>query len=551
MLSMDQAQILARDEYTVSPVPSLPQIPAEEMCLHCKNKSDIIDAQAETIQELKTEIQQLRDEIAILKGEKSKPVLKPSKMDKNTDLDDNPPHSNGSGVISKRPGSAKRSKTAQLIIHEIRIIKPAGPIPSGARLKSYQNFVVQGLIIKAHNICYRLACYQTNDGKCLRGQLPPELQGQHFNPTLRNYILYQHHHCHVTQPLLLEQLSEWHIDISSGQINALLSQHTEPFHTEKDEILAIGLQKSQYVTVDDTGARHAGQNGYALHVGNEDFGWFQSTDSKSRINFLQCLHAGPVTTQVNEHALTYMEEHGLSNDVCSQLQDHATPEFLSIELWRKHLEALKIDSETHVRIATEGALLGSLVEKGFNLKLAIVSDGAGQFAVLLHALCWIHAERLVHKLIPVNEGQRQAVAQVRSDIWRLYGDLKAYKRNPNANMVEQFEKRFDSVFNRKTGYQTLDNLLKRLYGKKEELLLVLQRPEIPLHTNGSETALRDLVKKRKVSGGTRSDLGRQCRDTFASLKKTCRKQGISFWRYLEDRITQTNAIPRLATLIRT
>ncbi|AGX87641.1 hypothetical protein [Candidatus Symbiobacter mobilis] len=91
---------------------------------------------------------------------------------------------------------------------------------------------------------------------------------------------------------------------------------------------------------------------------------------------------------------------------------------------------------------------------------------------------------------PVNEGQRQAVAQVRSDIWRLYGDLKAYKRSPNANMVEQFEKRFDSVFNRKTSYQTLDKLLKRLYGKKEELL-ILQRPEIPNHTNGSETDLRD------------------------------------------------------------
>ena len=65
---------------------------------------------------------------------------------------------------------------------------------------------------------------------------------------------------------------------------------------------------------------------------------------------------------------------------------------------------------------------------------------------------------------------------------------------------------------------------------------MLNRPDIPLHTNGSETDIRDYVKKRKVSGGTRSDAGRQCRDTFASLKKTCRKLDISFWHYLTDRL---------------
>jgi hypothetical protein len=99
-------------------------------------------------------------------------------------------------------------------------------------------------------------------------------------------------------------------------------------------------------------------------------------------------------------------------------------------------------------------------------------------------------------------------------------------------------------------YYTLDDFLLRLHRRKSELLLVLKRPDIPLHTNGSETDIRNFVKKRKVSGGTRSELGRQCRDTFASLKKTCRKLGISFWLYLLDRVSLTNAIPPLPTLIR-
>ena len=51
-----------------------------------------------------------------------------------------------------------------------------------------------------------------------------------------------------------------------------------------------------------------------------------------------------------------------------------------------------------------------------------------------------------------------------------------------------------------------------------------------------DSSVREYVKKRKVSGSTRSDLGRRCRDTFTSLKKTCRKLGISFWEYLNDRV---------------
>jgi hypothetical protein len=73
---------------------------------------------------------------------------------------------------------------------------------------------------------------------------------------------------------------------------------------------------------------------------------------------------------------------------------------------------------------------------------------------------------------------------------------------------------------------------------------------MPLHTNASETDIRDYVKVRKISGGTRSDLGRRCRDTFASLKKTCRKLGVSFWAYLTDRISAAGLIPPLADLIR-
>lgn len=513
-----------------------------------------IDGLLEALQRAQDEIQQLRDEIAVLKGQKAKPKFKSSKMDENTDKDAADAAQGEGGEKPKRPGSAKQSKTAQLQIHEERVIAPATPVPAGARFKGYRDFVVQGLVIKTHNIRYRLESWRTADGSWLTGQLPVSVQGHHFDPQLRSYVLHQHHHCHVTQPLLVEQLRQWGVDISAGQMDALLSAGKEPFHAEKAEVLATGLQVSRAITVDDSGARHQGKNGYVLHIGNALFGWFGSTASKSRINFLEQLHAGAITTRVNEVALHYMQAQGLSAAIREQLA--RTPEQMSSPLcstlqdWHEHLARLKITGERHVRMATEGALLGSLLHKGFNPELAIVSDGARQFAVGLHALCWIHAERLIHKRIPITEAQRQSQERVRGQVWDFYADLKAYKRQPEPGKVASLRARFHALFTQSTGYYTLDDLLGRLHRRKSELLLVLERPDIPLHTNGSETDIRDFVKKRKVSGGTRSDLGRQCRDTFASLKKTCRKLGVSFWLYLLDRVSLTHAIAPLPTLIR-
>ena len=113
----------------------------------------------------------------------------------------------------------------------------------------------------------------------------------------------------------------------------------------------------------------------------------------------------------------------------------------------------------------------------------------------------------------------------------------------------ELQGRFDAVFSQKTRYATLNRLLRRIHLNKSELLLVLERPEVPLHTNDSERDIRDHVKKQKISGGTRSELGRQCRDTFSSLKKTCRKLGISFWNYLTDRISCSDHIPPLPHLV--
>ena len=105
---------------------------------------------------------------------------------------------------------------------------------------------------------------------------------------------------------------------------------------------------------------------------------------------------------------------------------------------------------------------------------------------------------------------------------------------------------------KRQGFVTLDRLLARLHANKGELLMVLERPEIPLHTNGSENDIRCQVTKRKISAGTRSDPGRDCRDAFLALSKTCAKLGIAFWDYLGARLAVQNhaQVPALPQLIK-
>jgi hypothetical protein len=112
--------------------------------------------------------------------------------------------------------------------------------------------------------------------------------------------------------------------------------------------------------------------------------------------------------------------------------------------------------------------------------------------------------------------------------------------------------RFDRIFRRRTGFTTLDRLLARLHANKAELLIVLERPETPLHTNGSENDIRCQVTRRKISAGTRSDPGQECRDTFLGLAKTCTKLGVAFWDYLGTRLRVPGhgRIPPLPGLVR-
>jgi hypothetical protein len=156
----------------------------------------------------------------------------------------------------------------------------------------------------------------------------------------------------------------------------------------------------------------------------------------------------------------------------------------------------------------------------------------------------------VHKLLPATERQRNAVEVTKRMIWWLYRRLKEYKLAPTPEEAVDLAATFDRIFTRKTGYATLDNLLKRLRTRRQDLLRVLERPEIPLNTNASENDIRCVVTKRKISGGTISEKGRNARDVMLGLAKTCAKLGLSYFDYIGDRFGLPGPkIPPLASLV--
>lgn len=521
---------------------TLPDILPEQRTPLVDALLDILRQVLDRVQALEQANQQLRDDNALLKGQKPRPQLRPSILE----------HASPTPMPKeRRRGKPTRPRNSELTIHREVPLHPS-TLPKGAVFKAFEPYVVQDLLIQGDNTRYLRARYDLPEGGSVLAPLPAgvlPVQGGHFGANLVAYILDQYHHAQVTEPLLLEQLWEYGIDISAGQLHALLTENKERFHQERAEVLSAGLAVSSYVGTDDTGARHQGKNGYCTVLGNDLFAYFESSDSKSRLNFLHVLHGPERVYAINETALAYWERHKLPAAVLTPLGQEPQ-EGTGEDAWAARLAALAVTDERHVRIATEGALLGGLIARGVSPELVVLSDGAPQFVVLVHAACWVHAERPLAKLVPHNEEHRVAIERVRGQIWELYQALKAYRQQPQPTQRLALTSRFDALVEQRTAYPSINGVLKEMRDHKADLLRVLERPEVPLHNNAMESDIREYVKRRKVSGGTRNAAGRQCRDTFASLKKTCRKLGVRFWEYLQDRVRGLGQVPRLAALIR-
>jgi regulator of replication initiation timing len=479
--------------------------------------------------------QTLKDEIARLKNLPPRPPFKPSGMEKATQPQPNSP--------GRRPGrGAKRDRVT-------REVTLRAEVPPGSRFKGYKTMVRRDLVLVAEVVRYKRERWLTPEGQTIIAPLPAGIAGG-YGPGVRRFCLALHTQGQVTTERLTDLLNGIGLSISKREVVRLLTTDLEPFEQEDRAVLQAGLVSSPYITVDDTGARHARRPGVTTQIGGERFCVFRTSRSKSRLNFLSLLRGGCEDYVVNEATLDYLRAQPVEATVIARLTKLQGQVFSSDLEWLEQLARCSIDifDRPLLQSLNEAATWGAIRHHGLMETTVVVSDDAGQFRVARHALCWVHAERHLQKLMPASPKQAKAVELIRETLWCFYRSLKLWKQSPTPGAEASFRRQFNRIFGQRTGYKELDELLARLARRKAELLRVLERPEIPLHTNASENDLRACVIKRKISGGTMSADGRVARDVMLGLSKTCRKLGLSFFDYLGDRLGLNTGQPRLPPL---
>lgn len=495
---------------------------------------------------LKSENQQLRDELARIKNLPSRPSVRSSGMEKKTGANR---EADGKSV----PGQKKRRGRKQDVDRPDREVVLRADVPAGSRFKGYKSCYVRDVILRAEVVHYRREYWITPDGQSILAPLPAGVVGG-FGPNLRRFCLMLHAQGQVTMERLSTLLNDIGIDISKRQVVRLLTKNLDGLVAEDAAVLHTGLVSAAYVTVDDTGARHAHDNFYTTHIGGEHFTVFRTTKAKSRLNFLALLRGNYRDYVLGDAAFDYLLERKADPALITRLRRSKLRYFPNEVPFLEHLmrNGVEYSDKDALRIVSEAGIWGTIRYHGLLGDTVIVSDDAGQFRVGNHALCWVHAERLLQKLMPATSRQVRVMENIRDLIWSFYKALKGFKQKPSPGLIKAFSKRFERIFSIRTGYVELDKLLARLLRHKQKLLKVLERPEIPLHTNASKNDLRSCVTKRKISGGTMSRDGRVARDTMLGLMKTCKKLGLSFWHFLGERLMTSDrreAIPPLSTLI--
>src|SRR3954462_261844 len=372
---------------------------------------------------LEEEILQLRAETARLKDLPKKPKLAPGGMDKATEPDKRARTKEARRQRRKRQSGRR---TPPVTTERTLVIEA----PEGSRRRGFEPFTAQDLIMAPQVIRFRRERWLTPDGQEIVAPLPTEVSG-HFGPGIVRYVLMQHIQGQVTVERRRAQLKGLGGHISKGQIVTILTANKDVFHAEKDGLLEAGRATARWVTVDDTGARHAGHDEYTTHIGDDRFAWFATRPSKSRLNFLDLLRAGHPDYVLNAAAAAHMLERGVPEAIITSLLGHERQSFADEAAWQVHLDSLGLSAGCR-RQVTEAAMIGSIVARGLLTDTVIVSDEAGQFDVFQHALCWIHAERHLRRIVCVTDEQHRLVEVQRQLVWWFYASSTRTTRQPPA-----------------------------------------------------------------------------------------------------------------------
>lgn len=431
-------------------------------------------------------------------------------------------------------------------------------LPDDAKPNGYEYKVVQDVVIKTDNVQFKREVYYSPSLKqTYLGAVSSGYEGD-FGPHINADIVSMKYVNGMSIPKIVEFYNNLGTLISGSYISNRLTkpEYMEVFHHEKSEMHIAGLEVSSYIQIDDTGTRVNGQNHYTQIICNDYYTAFFTTERKNRLTVLDVLRNFETRGfLLNEKTFVLLEQLGVSNKDRLLLNDYKQDVPYHEDEMLKVLQRLYAPDEkqrAQTKIMEACAITHYRQETGLPLVKVLVCDDAPQFKLLANALalCWIHHGRHYKRLNPIVPLHQKKLNDFLQCHWEYYRKLVAYKKNPTTKQAELLAHEFDILFSTKTGYDDLDQRIEKSKSKKEELLVVLKHPEVPLHNNRSENGARVEKRRRDVSLQTKTDEGTKAKDTMMSIVETCKKLGISSYRFIYDRVNGKFEMPALAEMIR-
>jgi len=503
---------------------------------------NVIESQQKQLEQQKLLIQELRDEIARLKGEQGKPKIRP-----------NTPKDISSDKQRKEPIlREKKSKKDKMTFDETVYCKlDTSHLPNDLVRKGAETVVSQNIVFKRITTRYIVEIwYSPSENKTYRGPLPAEYAG-YFGNDLKAFCQVASRALDITQNKLLAFLRSMNIEISSGSLQNILTQNSDMWLKEKKDLLQAGLQ-SPFLQTDSTKARVKGKN-HKTHVFvSKYFAVFTTLPTKSRLDILLALQGNPVEgllLQYNSTALHYLDHHKIGTvdkAIVQKVFTQNTTMFQSAfeDIIANQYPELSKKATSFKRILESLAFGYYYNQTEFTPPTILLTDDAKEYQHLAHkhALCWVHDARYYTKLSPILEQHQQILEKFKERYWVYYTQLREYTHKPTPQLKEKLAAGFDELFVPNTSYYDLNDEIKRTRDNKEELLVVLDFPFVPLHNNDAELAARRQVRKRDISLHTMTEMGTKLQDAFLSIIHTASKLGVNIYEYIFNRLNNSHSL---------